>query len=325
MTDRDGLVYAAVLDGKGGATTVLDWDGVRQWQTDQGPIWIHLQRNVAQSDRWLREESGLDQFTVQALLEDDPRPRTAVVGDGILAVLRGVNLNPGADHEDMVSVRLFVTRDRVISVRTRVLASVQAMRDDISAGRGARTAPGVLARLADHLAVRVDPIIEGIEDRLGDLEASISVRRSTDLRRDLHEIRREAIALRRHIAPQRDAMNKLPGIDSPLLDTAQRSRMREVADRTMRHVEDLDAVRDRTAVLQDELTTQMSEQMNRTMYLLTVVATVMLPLGFVTGLLGVNVGGIPGADTPWAFAALCAILAVLVAVEVVLLRRLRWV
>jgi zinc transporter len=110
-----------------------------------------------------------------------------------------------------------------------------------------------------------------------------------------------------------------------LLDTAQRSRMREVADRTMRHVEDLDAVRDRTAVLQDELTTQMSEQMNRTMYLLTVVATVMLPLGFVTGLLGVNVGGIPGADTPWAFAALCAILAVLVAVEVVLLRRLRWV
>lgn len=324
MTEQDGLVCAAILDGTGGAT-IVDWVGIRGWQADDGPIWIHLQRNVAESDRWLRDESGLDRFTVQALLEEDPRPRTAVAGDGILAVLRGVNLNPGADPEDMVSVRLFATKDRIISVRTRVLASVQAMRDDLSQGRGARTAPGVLARLAEYLAIRMDPVIEDIENRLGDLEANISVGRSTDLRRNLHEIRREAIALRRHIAPQRDAMNGFPGIESPLLDAAQRNRLREVADRTMRHVEDLDAVRDRTAVLQDELTTQMSDQMNRTMYLLTVVATVMLPLGFVTGLLGVNVGGIPGADTPWAFAALCAILTVLVAVEVVLLRRLRWV
>ncbi len=114
-------------------------------------------------------------------------------------------------------------------------------------------------------------------------------------------------------------------LSRPSFDVARRGRLREVSDRTMPHVEDLDAVRDRTAVLQDELTTQMSEQMNRTMYLLTVVATVMLPLGFVTGLLGVNVAGIPGANSPWAFGALCAILVLLVAFEVVILRRLRWI
>ncbi len=324
MTGGSGLVYAALLDGAGGAK-VVDWDGVRRWKREDGPLWVHLQRGVLESDRWLREECGLDQFTVQALLEDDPRPRTAVVGDGLLCVLRGVNLNPGSNPEDMVSVRLYTTSDRVISVRTRVLASVQTMREDLTLGLGARTAPGILARMAEYLAVRMEPVIEDIETRLGDLETDITTRRSADLRRDLHQIRREAIALRRHIAPQRDAMNKLPIIESPLFDTTQRSRLREVADRTMRHVEDLDAIRDRTAVLQDELTTQMSEEMNRTMYLLTVVATVMLPLGFVTGLLGVNVGGIPGADSPWAFAGLCGILAILVAIEVVVLRRLRWI
>ncbi len=324
MNADNGLVYAAILDGNGGATEI-DWDGVRTWRADDGPLWVHLQRGVAESDRWLREESGIDQFTVQALMEDDPRPRTSVVGDGILAILRGVNLNPGSDPEDMVSIRVFTTDDRVISIRMRKLLSVDSMREDLNAGKGARTAPGVLWRLSEYLAARVEPVIEGIEDRLGVLEGAIGEQRSTDLRRDLHQIRREAIAIRRYMAPQREAMSRLALLETPLITGAQRGRIREVADRTMRYVEDLDTVRDRIAVLQDELTTQMSEQMNRTMYLLTVVATIMLPLGFLTGLLGINVGGIPGSDSPWAFAIFCAILAVLVGVEVLILRRLRWI
>jgi len=64
--------------------------------------------------------------------------------------------------------------------------------------------------------------------------------------------------------------------------------------------------------------------MNRNMYVLSIVATIMLPLGFFTGLLGVNVDGIPGQETPWAFAALCAILGVLIVLELWLFKRLRW-
>ncbi len=324
MSDKGGLVHAAVLDGKGGGRS-LDWDGVRAWQPAQGPLWVHLQRDIPEAERWLREESGLDQFTAQALLEEDPRPRTSAVGDGILTVLRGVNLNPGADAEDMVSVRIWVTADRIITVRTRLLLSVQDIRADLEAGRGPRRSAGVMARLAENLARRMEPVIEEIEDRIDALESDIGERRSSEIRADLHEIRREAIALRRHIAPQRDALTRLPTLETKILDGNHRGRLREVSDRTMRYVEDLDAVRDRTAVLQDELTTQMAEQMNRTMYLLTVVATIMLPLGFITGLLGVNVSGIPGAQSPWAFGVLCALLVGLVAVEVVVLRRLRWI
>ena len=69
----------------------------------------------------------------------------------------------------------------------------------------------------------------------------------------------------------------------------------------------------------------MSERMNRNMYLLTIVATVMLPLGFITGLLGINVDGIPGSqNAPWAFAAVCASLTVTVALELWILRRANW-
>ena len=83
-------------------------------------------------------------------------------------------------------------------------------------------------------------------------------------------------------------------------------------------------MRERSAVVQDELLNRISQRMERTMYVLTLVATIVLPLGFLTGLLGINVGGIPGAEINWAFWAVCGALAVLVLVELWLLKRLRW-
>ena len=89
------------------------------------------------------------------------------------------------------------------------------------------------------------------------------------------------------------------------LDDASRSRLREAADRITRSIEDLDAARDRAAVTYEELGSRIAEEMNATMYRLTVVAAIFLPLGLLTGLLGINVGGIPGTDSPRAFAVVC--------------------
>ncbi|MFC1356909.1 MAG: hypothetical protein G8D58_09745 [gamma proteobacterium symbiont of Phacoides pectinatus] len=74
--------------------------------------------------------------------------------------------------------------------------------------------------------------------------------------------------------------------------------MREIADHTLLFLEDLDAARERASVTQEELLHHLSEQAERRMFLLAVITTVFLPLSFVTGLLGINVGGIPGADEP---------------------------
>jgi zinc transporter len=98
-----------------------------------------------------------------------------------------------------------------------------------------------------------------------------------------------------------------------------------VSDRTTRFVEDLDAARERAAVVQDELNTRISDQMNRTMYVLTVVATVLLPPSLITGLLGINVGGIPGSDSSWGFGIVIFLLVILAMVEIAVLRRLRWI
>lgn len=82
-------------------------------------------------------------------------------------------------------------------------------------------------------------------------------------------------------------------------------------DHVTRYVEGLDALRERAAVTNDELSTRLAEAMNRRMYILSVVAAVFLPLGLITGLLGVNVGGLPGTHNEWGFWIVTGLLGVI--------------
>ena len=107
------------------------------------------------------------------------------------------------------------------------------------------------------------------------------------------------------------------------MEEHHRAQLGVIADRTALQVEDLEALRERAAVIQDEIMNQLSARLNRTMYLLSVIAAIFLPLGFLTGLLGVNLGGIPGSVWPWAFLVACIVFAVITAIEVWLFRRWR--
>jgi zinc transporter len=116
------------------------------------------------------------------------------------------------------------------------------------------------------------------------------------------------ITLRRHIAPQRDALAFLTVEEMKWLTQQQRWHLRESIDQIIRYVENLDMLRERATVLQDTLLNHLSEQLNRNMYLLSIVTTLFLPLSFMTGLLGINVGGIPGSNSPIAFVIVCALM-----------------
>ena len=323
MSDASGLVCSYLVDGNGGGSEV-DWDGLRRWRPGDAFLWAHLDRADEGVQAWLHGESGLDPLVCEALLAEDTRPRSAVFEDGMVVILRGVNLNPGADPEDMVSIRLWIDSNRVISVRLRRLMAVETIRTQLAEGRGPRGPADFLVELCDQLVDRMGPVVDEFEDEAGDLEESVVSASSYDLRSRLGALRRSVIALRRYIAPLRDAMTRLWMEKVPWLDEIHRMRLREISDRITRHVEDLDSVRDRAAVTQDELSSHLEQQMNRNMYVLSIVAGIFLPLGLFTGLLGINVGGMPGADTSWAFWAVTAGLVVFGVAEVVILRRFKW-
>ncbi len=324
MNDGDGLVFACVLDGRGGGRQ-LDWDGVRAWEPSDGLLWVHLDRTREPVQRWLRSESGLEAVVAESLLAEETRPHCDSLGDGLLLFLRGVNLNPGADPEDMVSLRLWAEAQRVVSVRRRRVMAVEDLRKAIGDGRGPKQPVGLVTMLAAALVDRMAPVLATLDEEIDALEEEVLTGASHELRRRLHDMRHQAIGLRRYIAPQRDAMARLANQEVSWLAHPERGRLRVIGDSVTRYVEDLDAARERAAVVQDEILNRLSEQMNRNMYLLSIVAAVFLPLGLLTGLLGINVGGIPGAQAPYAFLLVCGLLVLLGAVELWFFKVRKWI
>jgi zinc transporter len=203
--------------------------------------------------------------------------------------------------------------------------AAQDKRERLANGHGPKTTGEFLARLTDSLIDRMGPVVGELEDQVDDLEDRVLTKSKSSLRSELSDIRRTAITLRRYLAPQREAMARLMMEDMAWLSDMDKAMLREVADRTTRYVEDLDAARERAAVVHEELAAQLADQMNRTMYVLTVVAAILLPPSLLTGLLGINVGGMPGVDSEVSFTVVAIAIVVIGVVEFLILRWLKWI
>lgn len=287
-----------------------------------GFVWTHLRRDAEGTRDWL-ERSGLDRIVIDALTAEETRPRVTAHAGGVIVVLRGVNLNPGAEPEDMISVRFWIDDRRVIGVWIRPLMAVRDMIEAAERGQGPRTPGGLVARMALRLADRAEPVVAALGERIDAFDEALLAERAELSRKDIAEIRHQAIVLRRYMLPQRDALSTLEIEDRAWLTESDTAKLREAADRVARLGEDLDAVRDRAQIVQDQILDQRSEVMNRNMFLLSIVAAIFLPLGLLTGLLGINVAGVPGTDTPAAFWIVCGLLGGLVLVQIWLFRRFK--
>lgn len=298
--ENNGLLVAYRLDGAG-AGTLLDWEALSRWRPGDGFLWLHWDFSHPAAKKWLMQKSGLKPVVSTALTLEESRPRAEVDPEGLLLFLRGVNLNPGQDPEDMVSIRMWADKHRVITTARRQLLTIQDMCHAIEAGQAPMTASAFVVRLTECLTDRMSDVVEGISDALDGQEEVERPGTTAELRHAISEIRRQSIMIRRYLSPQRDALNRLLVGTSTFLTPVDLLQLREVSDRNQRYIEELDSVRDRAAVIHEEISTRLSEQINNRMYLLSLVAVVFLPLGFITGLLGVNLGGIPGGQNPYAF------------------------
>lgn len=323
MNDNSGLVFAFALDGRGGGRT-LDLDGVKAWRPEDGTLWIHLDYTETTAKDWLRDDSGIDPVILEALTAEETRPRSLVHKGGMLIILRGVNLNPGTDPDDMVSIRFWIEAHRIVTLRHRRVMAIDDLRQALALGGGPAHPGGFLEDLSDRLVLRMGTVISDVDESVDALEDEMLTKQSYELRQNISNIRRAAIRMRRYLAPQRDVMARLYNEKVEWLGEMERMRLREIADRTTRYVEDLDAIRDRATVTQEELNSRLAEQMNKTMYILSIVAGIFLPLGLLTGLLGINLGGIPGSDNPWAFTVFCIILLAIAGAQMWLFKRMKW-
>ena len=322
---QPGLRFALILDGAGRAREI-GWDEVRHWRPAQGLLWVHLERDDNTAARWLREESGLDVVVCDALLAEESRPRIQETAAGLIAVLRGVNRDPAENTLDLVPIHLWADETRVISLRDKdhYLHALRDIRESLAQGLGPVHAGHLLTKIARRVMKYIEPVLEQLEDEVDEFDHQIEDCDVRVARGDLSNMRRRVIALRRYMAPQREAMFRLQGASVNWIMPRDRQRLRELTDKVLRSVETLDALRDRLTILHEDLTTVMSEQIAQTTNRLTGLTAILLPPSLIAGLLGVNVAGIPFADEPWAFGAICAAAGVMIGIEVWLLRRMKW-
>lgn len=323
MDNKEGLIFAYILDGKGGGQAI-DWENLGKWSPEKGLLWLHLDFKSEKVRKWLSEQSGLSQILCNSLIEEETRPRGVVSEEGLLLILRGVNCNPGSDPEDMVSLRMLYTEHRIITMRHRRVMAIDDINNDIKSGSGPTSAGDFLVMVAHGLTDRMGDVIAEIDDSVDELEDMVLTAESYELRPKLSQLRRQTISLRRYIAPQRDVIARLQHERIPWLDDIAKAHIREIAERTSRFVEDIDSARDRAAITHEELNNRLSEQMNKAMYVLSIVAAIFLPLGLLTGLLGINVGGIPGAENKWAFTGVTLFLIGIAALLILVFKRIKW-
>lgn len=325
LPEDDGLVFACRFDGNGGGS-LGDWSAIDDWMREGAVTWMHLDRTSPRAQRWMREESGLTPVTVEALLDEETRPRAFFGKRGTIAILRGVNTNAGADAEELVALRIWCDGARVISVRHRRLKTPRDILGQmLNECRGPKTASELFERLITRLTERLGVMIAGYDDELDRIEASMLELDPGDVRSELQDARQDIVVLRRYMAPQREAVNMIYSEPPPWLADAERLQLRETTNRLTQYIEALDAARERASVLDDGIANRQAEKMNKNMYVLSVIAAIFLPLGFVTGLFGINVGGMPGVESPNAFWVTCLGVGVIVLIELLIFRFLKWI
>ena len=325
--DSEGLIAAWAFDGAGSARR-LDWTDIRDG-CELGPngfMWISLQLLERRQLPWLQNDAGIEPGIADSLTAEETRPRCVLFESGAFLNLRGINLMPYSLPDEMHSIRFWVEPKRIISVRTRPLSAVNDFEDALARGRAPRTPGEFVADLSLRLVDRMDTVITALAEQADELEETVWNLTLATLSPRVSEVRRVAILLRRYIAPQREALNHFSIEDADWLSARDRNRLREAADRVTRFAEELDSVRDRAAVIHDQMVERRAEQMNRSMLILAVVTVVFAPLTLMTGLMGMNVGGIPGSEDPGGFWTV-TVLATLVGIgmAMALFRWARWI
>ena len=307
----NGLLHALVLDGQGGARPIGSTNELNSWQPSQGKLWVHMDYSQNEAVEWLKAQPHLNDYELDSLIADETRPRITATTNGHMLFLRGVNLNPAQSPEDMVSIRLFISENILITTRKRRLLSVQDTLACLNENKGPCNISELVCSITQKLTSRMQSVIDSLDETLDEFEEEIDEPSKRFDNQGLSQLRRQTIALKRYLKPQKEALSSMVNNHYSWLLDDDKAKLNETTNLLIRYLEELDSSIERAQIIQQTITNQVSEQLNQRMYVMSVVAALFLPLGFLTGLLGVNVGGIPGTESPYAFSAFVIFLIVL--------------
>jgi zinc transporter len=310
-SDKNGLVWAYQF-AAGAPPREISSDAVAEWLAAPAAadtasfVWLHFSLSNTGAERWLRQSLQLPDSFYESLRESVGSTRLEQAGDALVAVIHDVMFDASFDSSNVSTVTLGVTPRLVVSARLRPLRSVDRLRAAVRAGQVFRSTAELLAHLLRDQAEVLIEIVRQSTSRVDAIEDRLLANRISISRAELSNLRRTLVRLQRLLAPEPAAMFRLLSKPAGWVKEEDQRDLRQAAEEFSAAVADATALAERVKLLQEELIAQVNEQTGRTLFVLTVVTVLALPINLVAGLFGMNVGGIPFSQVPHGFAVVLA-------------------
>ncbi|OZI18657.1 hypothetical protein CAL26_13180 [Bordetella genomosp. 9] len=318
-----GLICAFRFGG--GQPVRLNWADIQDG-APAGPgefTWIHLKIADSRIHDWLEHAQDIPEAARHFLAGRDSRPRLHVTDYGVHGLLVDLKMDADAQDDEKGVLHFFMDGTRLITVRTRALRSTDKLRRLIEEGADYDCTLNLLAGLLQCLHEGFQEKLEALTDEVDDIEASVlSDRREAD-RSALSAVRRQLAEFRRYINPERNILGRLCTLGHDWADSDARDHLAQVIDGLHGLAGTIDALYERAKLLQEEIASQMAEEMNRNLMVLSVLTALLMPGTLLSGIFGMNMADVPGLQTPGAFWWVLGLMGALGAGMLLLLKKLR--
>lgn len=291
-------------------------------------VWVNVHGlHDVEAVQAVGEGFGVHPLGLEDVVNTHHRPKVEDFGDQILLVAKLLSWDDAAQRPVTEQISIVLGQGFLLTFQERPTGLLEPVRRRIREGRGR-----ILASGADYLAYAVLDmvvdqyfvVLEGLGDRIEEIEQALSGDGGSGGIRDLHELRRELLAMRRAIWPLRDMVSILRRGDCPLFGAGTEVFLRDIHDHVVEAIETLEAFRDVLTSLLDTHLSVVSNRMNEVMKVLTLIATLFMPITFIAGVYGMNFEYMPGTEWVGGFAACMAAMAVTALAMLWYFKRKRW-
>jgi magnesium transporter len=290
-------------------------------------VWADLSSPTAEETRILSDLFHFHELAIEDAVSEIHHPKIESYGDYIYVILHGIDFKAREHRFHTLDVDFFLGPQYLVTVHPGVSRSIGRVHE--LCGRNNRflgEGPAwLMHRIVDTMVDNYLPEVDKLHDRVDQIEKEIFGTQRENLSRRILDFKRDVASLRRVIQPQRDVVGRLARREFPIVTEQLAYRFRDVYDHLVRLTEEAVVLQDRISSLLDAYLSSVSNQLNSVMKVLTVIATVFMPLTFITGLYGMNVGlphfGLGDDGMFW------ALLVVMLATSIVMLlffRRRGW-
>ncbi len=277
-------------------------------------LWLHFNLSHAQAERWLLRHARLSDTFYETLHEGLPSTRIERADDSLIAVINDVHFEFSFEPSDISTLWISVGPRLVVTARTKPLRSVDALRTAVKAGDAPRSSTELLEHLLRAQADVLVKIVRGVTSRIDRIEDELLAGRLDHKRARLGVLRRLLVRLQRLLAPEPAALFRLLQGPPAWMAEPDAQELRGSTEEFSVVLRDMQALQERIKLLQEEIAANVNEDNNRSLFVLTVVTVLALPINILAGLFGMNVGGIPLAEHKHGFWIVVAIVASFTAV-----------